>query len=499
MKLSLSSLSQANAAQRPFPSELSAKVGIVHLGYGAFHRAHQALITDTYMKEKGGNWKIVGVSWGNTELQDSMAQQDNLYSVGVGYNDQLDIHIVGAVETILTSREIDKVFAYLRDPAIKIVSLTVTEKGYCHNPATGDLDLEHPFIKHDLEDPTHPQSAIGFLVEGLNYRRLHGIRPFTPMTCDNLPENGHVLEKVVLQFAQARDAELYQWIKDNIQFPCTMVDRIVPRTTAQDINRVSDALGVRDDACVVTEPFLQWVVEDKFVNERPLWETTSIANIQVTDNVQPFEEMKLRLLNGTHSSMAYLGYLSGYSTIAETIADPQFKTFIRAMMDNEITPSVHIQGVDLNDYKNQLIERYENRALKHLTWQIAMDGSQKVPQRFLQTMRYGLEHNIDLSGLYLALAGWIRYVSGIDEQNQPIDVQDPLKETFAQVWEQHKNTPEQLVPAFVAINKVFDPFFAQHPQFIDQLTAALKVIMNVGAKQAVYQWVQEHQSLATHC
>ncbi|MBF9003399.1 mannitol dehydrogenase family protein [Vibrio nitrifigilis] len=492
MNLSLSTLTSANPPLTLNHS--AAQVGIVHLGFGAFHRAHQALITDTYMQEFGGNWKIVGVTWGSSDLPQKMAQQDNLYTVGVGYNDTLNVQLISAIEEILTSTQTDQVFAYMCSPDVKIVSLTITEKGYCHHPATGDLDLNHPFIQHDLADPTHPQSAVGFLVEALNIRRQKGIAPFTPLTCDNLPENGHVLEKVVLQFAQARDPELHQWIKNHIQFPCTMVDRIVPRTTENDISRVEQVLGLRDEACVVTEPFLQWVVEDKFVNDRPLWENTSIANIEVTDNVLPFEEMKLRLLNGTHSSMAYLGYLSGYQTIAETIRDPKFKYFIRRMMDDTITPAVHIQGVDLDDYKSQLIERYENTALQHRTWQIAMDGSQKVPQRFLQTMRYGLDHHVDLSPLYLALAGWIRYVSGIDEQHQAIDVQDPLRDQFAAIWEQHKDQPQAIVNAFVHLDSVFSPEFAHDNTFIESLTEALETIMTLGSKQAVYQWVSTHKN-----
>ncbi len=491
MRLSQAYLSEANAAVKPNQKNKQANVGIVHLGFGAFHRAHQALITDAVIKEQGGDWKIVGVTWSAVDLVEDMIAQDCLYSVGVGYNDQLDLNIVGSVETILNSQQIDQVLGYMCDPSVKVVSLTVTEKGYCHNPATGDLDLSHPLVQHDLENIDKPKSAIGFLVSAIRHRYLNGIPPFTPMTCDNLPENGHVLEKVVLQFAKQLDENLYHWMKDNIQFPCTMVDRIVPRTTDNDIERIEKALGVEDKACVMTEPFLQWVIEDKFVNDRPAWEKTSIANVQVTDDVVPFEEMKLRLLNGTHSTMAYLGYLSGYQTVAETIQDPNFKLFIRYLMDIEITPSIKIEGIDLNEYKNQLIERYENTALQHRTWQIAMDGTQKIPQRFLQTIRYSLDNDISIDGLCLALAGWMRYVSGVDEQEQEIDVQDPLKQQLAQVWQQAGSDLEKVVDGFLSLQSVFDKELASNPKFKATLLSALEKLFAEGAKSSVASFVVE--------
>ncbi len=491
MRLSQAHLSEANAQVKPNKNNQESKVGIVHLGFGAFHRAHQALITDAVIKEHGGDWKIVGVVWGAVELQNHVNEQDGLFSVGVGYNEEVTTNIVGSVEKILNIKQTEQVLGYMRDPMVKLVSLTVTEKGYCHNPATGDLDLSNPLIQHDLNNIEQPKSAIGVLVSAMNYRYKHGIAPFTPMSCDNLPENGHVLEKIVLQFAQQFDEELYQWIKANITFPCTMVDRIVPSTTDADIERIEKVLGVEDKACVMTEPFLQWVIEDKFVNERPRWEETSIANVQVTDNVVPFEEMKLRLLNGTHSAMAYLGYLSGYQTVSETIQDPSFKTFIRYLMDIEITPSIKIEGIDLNEYKNQLIERYENTALQHRTWQIAMDGTQKVPQRFLQTIRYSLDNGIAIEGLCLALAAWIRYASGIDEQSKEIDVRDPLKQQLADVWQRAGTDLENVMDGFLSLRSVFDKELASNPTFRATLLAALEKLFAEGAKSSVASFVVE--------
>ncbi len=490
MRLSQAHLSAANAQIKPDQNNQKSKVGIVHLGFGAFHRAHQALITDAVIKELGGDWKIVGVVWSAVDLQDHVNEQDGLYTVGIGYNEELENNIVGSVETVLNIKQTDQILGYMCDPMVKLVSLTVTEKGYCHNPATGDLDLSNPRIQHDLENIDKPVSAIGLLVSALNYRYKHGIKPFTPMSCDNLPENGHVLEKVVLQFARQLDNDLYEWIKANIRFPCTMVDRIVPRTTDVDIERIENALGVEDKVCVMTEPFLQWVIEDNFVNDRPRWENTSVANVQVTDNVVPFEEMKLRLLNGTHSAIAYLGYLSGYQTVAETIQDPNFKTFIRYLMDTEITPSIKIEGIDLNEYKNQLIARYENTALQHRTWQIAMDGTQKIPQRFLRTIRYSLENNIAIDGLCLALAAWMRYVSGVDEQGQAIDVQDPLKQNLVEVWQQAGTDLEKVVDGFLSLNSVFDPDLANDKTIKAAVLKALQQLFSDGAKASVANFVE---------
>ncbi|MGO2508847.1 MAG: mannitol dehydrogenase family protein [Vibrio hibernica] len=496
--LSTQTIDQANAKMKPNTQINTADVGIVHLGFGAFHRAHQALITNRVMKELGGNWKIVGVNnWraagkleSETGVESEFASQDNLYTVAVGQDDNVELEVIGAIEEVLFSNQVEKILAYMTSEQVKVVSLTITEKGYCHHPSTGHLDLNNPLIQHDLENINQPHSAIGFLVSAIKTRKEKGIAPFTPLTCDNLPENGHVLKRVVLDFAEQLDPELSQWIDANIHFPCSMVDRIVPQTTTADIDKITTQLGVQDNCCVSTEPFLQWVIEDKFNNERPAWEKTSIANIMLTDDVIPFENMKLRLLNGTHSSIAYLGYLSGYQTVSETMSDPSFKAFIRHLMDKEISPSVSVKGIDLEAYKDQLIERYQNTALQHRTWQIAMDGSQKLPQRFLQTIAYGLEHNIDISGLVLAVAAWMKYVSGVDEQGNAIDVKDPLSEKFAQIWQQHSESVSALVKEFLALDSIFSTQLANNSVFKAQLIDALNHLIQHGAKHSVQQFIQ---------
>lgn len=489
--LNLNNFKDSNADIKPDPQILNAKVGIVHLGFGAFHRAHQALMTDTLIREQGGNWKIVGVSWGSSGIQDLMDPQDNLYSVGIAYNDTLSTHLVGAIHKVLTRHKSEEVFRYMYSEDVKVVSLTVTEKGYCHNPATGHLNLNHPLIAHDLAHLDTPQSVIGFLVNAIKYRKEHNIPPFTPLCCDNLPENGHVLEKVVHDFAKAYDPTLYQWIKDNIQFPCTMVDRIVPRTTERDVEIIESALGVKDKACVMTEPFLQWVIEDKFNNQKPRWDKAGIDNVIFTDDVIPFENMKLRLLNGTHSAIAYLGYLAGYETVATTMQDSDFKTYIRYLMDKEITPSIDVKGVDLGAYKDSLIHRYENKALQHRTWQIAMDGSQKIPQRWLQTIEYGINNQVNVDGLILALAAWIKYTSQVDENNLPIDVLDPLSSKLKSIWEH--STQDQIVSQYLNIQEVFSSHLAVNQTFKTKVETALQLLLKLGAKASIQQFLKSKE------
>lgn len=498
MKLNRVNLEQVTASSLPNQNNLNAKVGIVHLGFGAFHRAHQALITDVAMKEFGGDWKIVGVNnWraagkpeSETGVEQEFSSQDNLYTVAVGQDEQVNLEVIGAVEEVLFSNQVEKILGYMTSEAVKIVSLTITEKGYCHLPSTGHLDINNPLIQHDLQHIDRPHSAIGFLVSAINTRREKGIAPFTPLTCDNLPENGHVLKRVVLDFAQQLDPALAVWIKENIDFPCSMVDRIVPQTTQADINKISQQLEAEDDCCVSTEPFLQWVIEDKFNNARPAWEKTSIANIMLTDDVIPFENMKLRLLNGTHSSIAYLGYLAGYQTVSETMSDPSFSAFIRYLMDKEISPSVDVKGIDLEAYKDQLIARYQNTALQHRTWQIAMDGSQKLPQRFLQTIAFDLEHGINISGLVLAVAAWMKYVSGRDENGEDIDVRDPLKATFNEIWRTHGDSTSEVVSAFLSLDSVFSTELSSNSTFKAQLIDALNQLIEHGSKQSVQQFIQ---------
>ena len=316
------------------------------------------------------------------------------------------------------------VVALLAAPTTSIVSLTVTEKGYCHNPATGRLDPSHPDIVHDRAHPDVPHSAVGFIVAGLAARRAAGLAPFVVVTCDNLPANGRLLAGLVRDLAALRDNALADWIATNVAFPSTMVDRIVPAMTPADPEEARAATGLLDAAPVSHEPFRQWVIEDRFGNaEQPEWE---LAGAQIVADIAPFEHMKLRLLNGAHSALAYLGYLAGHETIFDAVSDPVLNGFVRRLWD-EIVPMVPPPpDTDLRHYTESLLARFANPTVRHRTWQIAMDGSQKLPQRLLGTIRERLHAGLPIPSLALTVAAWIRYVGGVDEAGQKIECATPL-------------------------------------------------------------------------
>ncbi len=415
------------AVARPRYDRSGLEVGIVHIGLGAFHRAHQAVYTDDALGAGAGPWGICGVSLRSPEVRDALAPQSGLYAVAVRDEEGERLRIVGSVtEALVAPEDPAAVLRRLADPRVRVVTATVTEKGYCHHPATGEIDDRHPAIRHDLGNPTQPRTLPGFLVEALRRRRAAGTAPFTVRSCDNRPSTGAVTARVLRAFGALLEPDLDHWIEDNVACPSSMVDRIVPATTADDRTRIAAALGVEDAAPVVTEPFSQWVFEDRFPTGRPAWDRFGAEPVA---DVRPYEAMKLRLLNASHSCIAYLGYLSGYQTVAETVADPAFTRFVAALMDEEVTPTLRMPaGADLAPYKAALLERFANPALKHRTWQIAMDGSQKLPQRFLATIRDRLAAGAPFDRLALGVAAWMRYVRGVDETGAPIDVRDPLAE-----------------------------------------------------------------------
>ncbi len=418
---SLAGLPQS--VRRPDYDRSGVTPGIVHLGIGAFHRAHQAVHLDDILLEEPG-WGIVGASLRSASTRDALKPQDCLYTLSVRSGEGERLRIIGSVvDVLVAAEEREQLLAAMADRRVRIVSLTVTEKGYCHDPATGRLNEAHPDIRHDLSEPHAPQSAPGLIVEALARRRGAGVAPFTVLTCDNLPSNGRVVKRILDGFAALRDPDLGAYVAGELACPSTMVDRITPATTDEDRERISAALGVDDAWPVVTEPFSQWVIEDHFPAGRPAFEATGA---ELVADVAPYEHMKLRLLNGAHSSLAYLGYLAGYEYVSDVMADPGFARFVKALMD-EATPTLSVPpSTDISAYKAALIARFENPALKHRTWQIAMDGSQKLPQRLLGTIRDCLKRGLPFGRLALGVAGWMRYVAGVDEKGAAIDVRDPL-------------------------------------------------------------------------
>lgn len=461
---------------RPAP-----KTGIVHLGLGAFFRAHGAIYIQEAMARSGGDWGVLGVSLKRPDVRDALQPQDGLYhALELGPRGPTAQMVTSISGVLVAPENPGAVLAAMADPAVRIVSLTVTEKGYCHEPATGRLNPDHPDIAHDLT-VVLPRSAIGFLVRALDLRRHGGLRPFTVLTCDNLPNNGALLRGLTLDFARRIDPALARWIETECCFPTTMVDRIVPATTPDTIATVQRLTGQNDAAPVQHEPFRQWVIENSFVdNQHP---DLAAVGVELVTGVTPYEHMKLRMLNGAHSSLAYLGYLAGHETIADTLSDPVFVTFVHGLWTDEIIPALTPPpGTDLHAYADRLLARFENPGIRHRTWQIAMDGSQKLPQRLLGTLADNLAAGRRSSGLILAVAAWMRYVGGVDERGQPIDVRDPLAARLRAASDSQE-TPEAKVAALLAFHEIFPADLSAALQ--PGLTVAYASLLHQGARRAV--------------
>jgi fructuronate reductase len=470
--------------RRPAYDRTGLDVGIIHLGIGAFHRAHQALYTDTVLAAGDRRWSITGVSLRSPQTRDALAPQHGLYTAAMRDADAEELRVVGSIGSVLVAPEDpDAVLSVLCHPSTRIVSLTITEKGYCHSPATGELDEAHPEIVHDLSHPKRPRSAPGFIVEAIARRRASGLPAFTLLSCDNLPSNGATLRRIVTRFASLRDAELGRFVGDALRFPSTMVDRIVPATTAADRDHVAQRLGLRDACPVMTEVFSQWVIEDEFgAGGRPDW---ALAGATFARDVAPFELAKLRLLNGSHSTLAYLGWLAGHETVAEAMGAPGFARLIRGMMDEEVTPELPpIHDFDLGAYKDSLIDRFRNPALRHKTAQIAMDGSQKLPQRLLDTVRSRLRRGAPFDRIALGIAGWMRYAAGIDEAGRPIEVRDPLAEAIRRRSAGFRD-PDRLLEAFMGLQTVFGQDLPASAEFRAAVRSALSQLLSQGAARTV--------------
>jgi len=459
-------------------------IGIVHLGIGAFHRAQTAIFSDDALALEHADWGISGVSLRSPDMRDRLVPQDGLYTAVEKSPDGTRRRIIGSVrEVLFLGDERDAVRTRLIEPETKIVSLTITEKGYCHDPATGKLNPAHADIAHDLAHPHQERSAIGLIAAALDARRLSHGRAFTVLCCDNLPHNGALVRALVLAFAEMRDPALSRWIGEQAQFPSTMVDRIVPATTDSDIAENDAALGLHDAAPVMHEPYKQWAIEDRFADGRPAWER---VGAELVADVAPFEAMKLRLLNGSHSALAYLGFLAGHEYIYQVAAQPPFVAYMRKMMEREVAPTLAVpRGVDLRSYEQALVRRFGNPALPHRTQQIAMDGSQKLPQRLLGAVRDNLAAGRPVDLLALAIAGWMRYVGGIDEQGREIAVADPLASEFRRLAASHRGDPAAWVRALLSIRAIFGDDVPADERLVAKLSAWLDSLIAVGAQRTV--------------
>lgn len=459
------------------------RAGIVHLGIGAFARAHLAAVNEAALHATGDlRWGMVGVSLRQADTRDALLPQDGLYTLALRDADtsgvpRQQLTVIGNLMHVLVApADPAAVLGLIAAADTRILSLTITEKGYCHDPATGALRADHPDIAHDLVHAEAPRSAIGFIVRGLQARHAAGAGPLTLMSLDNLPANGRLLRGLVLDFAGRVDPALQQWIADDCRFPCSMVDRIVPRSTDADRHDISAALGWQDAWPVVGEPFLDWVIEDEFAAGRPHWES---GGARFVADATPFEKLKLRMVNGTHSALAYLSVVGGLTTVDRAIAQPALRNYIATLMRDEIAPTLPpLPGLELAAYQARLLTRYANPALKHQTRQIAMDGSQKLPQRLLEPIRERLADGQPIDLLALAVAGWLHYLGGVDEAGAAYEIQDPLAAALrARAAEADAMTDE---PSRARHLAAFAPVFGtlgQDTRFIDAVavhTGALR-------------------------
>jgi fructuronate reductase len=406
---------------RPRYDQSGVRTGIVHLGLGAFHRAHQAVFTDDCLNAGETGWGIAAASLRSPDIRDALAPQDGLYALALRQNADQALRVIGAIiQTFVAPEDPGALLDAMTNPAVRIVSLTVTEKGYTADIATGDLRMDDPGVQHDLAHPHSPQTALGFVVQALAKRRAAGIKPFTLISCDNLPGNGHFLHNVLAQFAASRDTDFGRYVTDEVACPSCMVDRIVPATTDADRDMVAARLGMRDAWPVVAEPFFQWVIEDRFAFGRPEWER---AGVVFANGIGPYEAMKLRLLNGAHTTIAAIGRISGHATVADAFRNPIIRAFIAAYWA-EVAPTI-APGTDVAGYTARLLTRFDNTALHHKTAQIATDGSLKVPQRLVAPLRDLVAMGRPTPMLCFALAAWIRSCQGTDETGGAMPLSDP--------------------------------------------------------------------------
>lgn len=463
--------------------------GIVHIGVGGFHRAHQAMYLDALMNRgEALDWGIVGVGVmpGDRRMQEVLAAQDHLYTLVVKHpNGEREPRVIGAMlDYLYAPDDPAAVVERMADPAIRIVSLTVTEGGYNFHPVTGEFDLANPDVRHDLDSPAAPRTTFGLVVEALARRRARGLAPFTLMSCDNIQGNGEVARRMFVAFARARDPALAEWIEAEVPFPNAMVDRITPVTQAVDIEELAGEFGVEDAWPVVCEPFTQWVLEDHFICGRPAFER---VGVQVVEDVEPYELMKLRLLNASHQALCYFGTLAGYRYAHEVCRDPLFVDFLLGYMRHEGSPTLApVPGVDLEQYRLTLIERFANPEIKDTLARLCAESSDRIPKWLVPVIREQLAKGGEIHRSAAVVASWARYAEGLDEQGEPITVVDRLRHELAALAAENRTRPG----AFIENRELFGDL-AEHERFRQAYLMALTSLHERGARATLETLVGE--------
>ena len=464
-------------------------VGIVHIGVGGFHRAHQAMYLDRLMNNGAAqDWAIcgVGVLPGDAAMKKVMDAQDCLYTLVLKNPDGTrDGRVIGSIiEYLLAPEDPEAVIEKMAAPGTRIVSLTITEGGYNFHPVTGEFDAANPAVAADLAPGAVPSTVFGLVTEALVRRRDRGLPPFTVMSCDNIQGNGEVAREVFTAFAGLRDPALGTWVQQNVAFPNSMVDRITPVTTDEDRAMAAADFGVQDAWPVVSEDFEQWVLQDDFPLGRPSFEE---AGVQLVADVEPYELMKLRLLNASHQGLCYLGYLAGYRYAHEVCQDPLFARFLLEYMDQEATPTLKpLPGVDLDAYKHRLIERFSNEHVRDTLARLCAESSDRIPKWLLPVIRENLAAGGEISRSAAIVAGWARYAEGSDEQGEPITVVDRLREPLMAAAARSREEPL----AFVSDPELFGDL-RENDRFAEAYTAALASLHDAGAQATVRSLVTD--------
>jgi mannitol 2-dehydrogenase len=455
--------------------------GIAHIGVGNFHRAHQALYLHEYLQTHPQDWMVHGVGLLDSDapLFGAMTSQDGLYTLTERSGTQDTLKVVGSIKRLsLAPADPEDVIRLLASGDIKIVSLTITEKGYYYT-ASGDLDVDNPAIRADLAGESAPRSAFGYLYAAAAQRMSSNGRAFTIMSCDNLPGNGHLTRRLLLQFAEVKDPAVARWIEDNVAFPNSMVDRITPAVTEKTLEFVRGTFGVVDRCPVVSESYLQWVLEDSFAAGRPALED---VGVQVTSDVEPYEKMKVRLLNGSHSALAYPAYLMGCREVDAAMRDPAIRAFVQRYMDVDITPTVPpVPGIDLAAYKQTLIERFSNPAISDQVQRLAMDGSAKARNAWVPPLEHQLSTGGSIRWLAFALAAWYRYLYGTDEGGGPIEISDPLKDELVA---RARSAPDDPA-ALLSMREIFGDKVPADGRLAAAVKESLDAIRSLGTRQAL--------------
>lgn len=485
MKLNKQNLNRLAAeVQLPAYSLSDTRQGIAHIGVGGFHRAHQAYYTDALMNTgEALDWAICGVGLRaeDRRARDDLKEQDYLFTLfELGDSDDTEVRVIGAIRDMLLAEDgaqalIDK----LADPQIRIVSLTITEGGYCIDDSNGEFMAHLPQIQHDLAHPSAPTTVFGFLCAALEKRRGAGTPAFTIMSCDNLPHNGAVTRKALLAFATLRNTGLRDWIEQNVSFPNAMVDRITPMTSTAHRLQLADKHAVDDTWPVVCEPFVQWVLEDKFVNGRPAWEK---VGVQFTDDVSPYEEMKIKLLNGSHLALTYLGFLKGYRFVHETMNDPLFVRYMRAYMDLDVTPQLApVPGINLDDYKDTLVARFSNQAIADQLERVCSDGSSKFPKFTVPTINRLIADGRETRRAALVVAAWALYLKGVDENGDTYSIPDPRAVFCQALVAEDASMTERLL----AVEEIFGTAIPRSAEFVAAFEWCCDSLREVGVTRTL--------------